>query len=331
MKRFLRYVLPLVAIFGLTATLSALAGVTPSSVVSLRSPTPVLNGPVLSGRILNIGEATTIVPSSGAGVQRPVGSFLYDRAGALGYIKTGSAATAWESLGPGSIGGGANAQGAALARASLVSGISPSLLTCFREDWGPTAAAGYADALVGSGAVATSATTSDVGGILSQTTGATASSRARRHVPAFLFPRPDTGRFYLAVRVSVPTAVDAATIAEVGVFDNGGTNTIAAGICGSTSTTNYVVNYDGLGGSCAGTRVSTGVLINAQQHEWEIWGVGDGKIHFALDLSEVVGSPFTMATPGTLSNRPMFDVQNGTTAAARTQNLDWWLGCWSQT
>jgi hypothetical protein len=62
-----------------------------------------------------------------------------------------------------------------------------------------------------------------------------------------------------------------------------------------------------------------------------MWSVADGKIHFAIDLVEVVGSPVTMGSPPTAAMAFYIDVLNQATAANRSLDVDYFHLCWSET
>jgi len=333
LKRLIRYVAPLVVIFGLAGLLRlADAGVTPSSITSLRSPTLVFNGPNLSSQLLRIGETGSVPPYLGSGLQRPVGSFLYNPNGALAYIKTAAGPTGWEQLSAGSIAAGTTDQGALTARASQLVGFGTGM-TCFREDFVTTAPTGYATILAGSGTSSASAL-NDVGAHWILATGATASSRVRFGGNGNVIGKPNTNRFYMAWRWAVTSGVDAQTNAGVGFSDISiaGVN-FGPAVCGATSTTNYVFQYDSTGAAtCSGTKVaSNSIAINATLHVWEVWALADGKLHFAVDFTEQVTSPVTMVSPGSNSNRLQADVLNGTTAANRAIDMDYYQICWGET
>ena len=331
MKKLLSYVLPLAALFAITGALSAIAGVTPSSITSLRSPTLVFNGPSIGAQLLRIGETRSVPPSIAPGVQRPVGSFLYDPSGAFAYVKTNAGPQGWEQLVSGSITAGGTSYGQLVGRAVSLVGFG-SALTCWREDFAATAPTAYATILAGTGTSAASAN-NDVGAHWLFTTGATAASRVRFGGQGNVIGRPDTARFYAAFRFAVTTAIDAQTSLAVG-FTN---NSIAGvqfgpGICGGVSTGFYVFGYDAQTlATCAGSTVTTTVAVSTVQHLWEVWGVGDTRLHFAADGVELGNSPVTQASAGTNSLRWQTDTLNGTTAASRVTDMDFVQICWNQT
>lgn len=332
-KALLLYVAPLVALMILAALIPQAplqAGVTPSSITSLRSPTPVMNGPIAGGRLLEIGETFVVPPTLGSGLQRPVGSFVYN--GAQAYIKTGSGPTAWELLQQGAIGGNGTFTAQLNQRASSVTGLSSSSLMCFHEDVIANPSGLYSTTLTGSG-TSTLAIGNVVGGWLLNATGATAASRSQVKTVGTVFGPPGTNRFYMAVRAAIPTAVDAQTLAEIGIFDVAANRTLGFCAAGSTSTTIYQLSYDSTGtcGAGGGTFASSGVAISTATRIWEMWSVGDGKIHFAIDFTEVGTSPVTPASMPTNSVRPLVDVLNQTTASNREIDVDYMHLCWSQT
>lgn len=335
MKKLLLYVFPLAVIFALAHMLPSEAGVTPSSITSLRAPTPVLNGPILAGHPLNVAEVSILSPLSangGAGLQRPVGSLIYAQAGNGAYVKTGPLATNWEFLTLGSIAGSANAAGARVARAAALTGISASLITCAREDYvNGNQPPQNTVAIAGTGS-ATSSTGDFVGGRILVSTGASASSFVVLSSATTIFGRPDTNRFYYGFRASPESASDGQTNIGVGVAIVSFLRSILIGSCGATSTANWTLNRDG-STACGGTVTDLGVALPSPGvfTVGEMWSQADGKIHIALNGTEVTGSPFTMAASPVNSMRTYTAAVNGTTAANRGIDIDWWTACWSET
>lgn len=71
----------------------------PSGLQTIPAGLPVMPGPMLGGQPLRIGE--TVSPGfdpRASGLQRPVGSLVYSRAGDVYYVKTGPLATDWSNL-----------------------------------------------------------------------------------------------------------------------------------------------------------------------------------------------------------------------------------------
>ena len=335
MKKLLRFALPLAVLFVVVATLNAIANTTLSGLVTLPSPTFVMPGPIITGQALRLGESIGINVTPG--LTRPVGSMAYQRDGQVAWLKTGPGSSAWEQIRPGSQ-AVAGSAGYWTTRAQSLA-VFPSnggvggVITCLRDDFDATPAAPlYVTTAAGSATLAVAGSTSIVGGMWDLSSGATAGSTAFLWTPSTPFGRPDTQRFYLASRFAVTTAIDSATNATVLLGGGGITPNIGIGICGTTSTTIFQAWYDGAGTTCGGTKVSTGVsFVAGVQHQFEQWGLGDSKVHFAVDQLEIAGSPFTMAAAPAVSQRASIIVGNGATAATRTLEIDWWQFCWSET
>lgn len=97
MNRAPRYLIPLLSLFAVVATVRAIeAATTLTGQVTIPSPTMIQPGPILSGQGLRIGESiiTSFDPRV-SGLSRPVGSVVYTRDGTLGYAKTGTGSTSW--------------------------------------------------------------------------------------------------------------------------------------------------------------------------------------------------------------------------------------------
>jgi hypothetical protein len=302
-----------------------------SSQQTLPAGIVVQPGTNLSGQAIRIGEsvAATFDPRT-SGLARPVGSWVTARDGASAYAKVGTGNTAWEKLGAGAFAGDATRPGQLTARAAFLTGISPTALTCWRDEYvyNPTTLGINSNS--GTGTVGT-AVGDTVGGRLTVSSGATAASIGLHTSAATVFGRPDTNRFYVAVRSIVQTTIDAQTSIGVGASINALNNSWMLGVCGATSTVNYTFQYDGIP-PCSGTVVNSGIAVSVGTAVlFEVWGVADGKLHAAIDGTELSGSPFTMASSPTNSMRTYITAKNGTTAAARTVDLDFYQACWSET
>lgn len=338
MKRLLVYALPLAALFIIVAALNAIANTTLSGLVTLPSPTFVMPGTIFSGQALRLGESSSTDPSTVNTFQRPVGSWITSRDGTKAWIKTSTfAGSGWEALKQGAQVSG-NSFGFILTRAQSLTQISPvgaaaGVLTCVRDDFyqSPTAPL-YVPSASGTATLAVSPSTSIVGGAVAVSTGATAASVGAFWTPSVIFGRPDTTKFYAAARFAITTAIDAQTKLIVSMGSASFTSNVGFGICGAGSTVNYEAFYDGAGTECGGTLAGTGVAYaNGAKHLFEMWGLADGKVHFAVDQVEIAGSPFTMASSPVVSQRAGVVTINGATAAARTLEIDWWQHCWGET
>lgn len=332
MKLFRRYVLPLALLFVVAGAVRGIAGTTLTGQLTIPSGTLVQPGAILNGQALRIGESiTNSFDPRVSGLDRVVGSLAYSRSGALAFIKTNTPPTSWERILPGSIGGAGTAAGITTARAQFL--IGPSLgLTCFRDDfvYNPSGAVGAIYTSLSGGTGSFSPSTTSVGGQETATTGATANSTALLATNATVFGAPASNRFYFAARMAVTSAIDANTFAIVGLQVNGFAQDIAMGVCGNSSTANYVVQYDGT--DCAGTLTPTSVAYtNGTFHVFELWGIGSAAFRAAIDGIEVPGSPFTQLSAPAGALRLMFDLRNGVTAATRTLSVDWFHACWIET
>lgn len=183
-------------------------------------------------------------------------------------------------------------------------------------------AANWNLAVVGSGA-ATQLIVDEGGGVHQLATGATGASSAAADTLAPMIRRVDNQAWWMAFRMKVTTAIDAAAKVYCGVSDipGGGTKSIAIGVFGANSTVNFVLQYDG---NEAGSFVSTGVAIDTSFHVFEVWTTGDGKLHMAVDFGADItpsGTAMVAATTNAVSLRR--SAQNGATAAARTSRVDW--------
>jgi hypothetical protein len=181
-------------------------------------------------------------------------------------------------------------------------------------------AMGWSQQLVGTGAGAT-LLNDEGGGVHQLTTGATAASSATAFTNPPLVRNVSTTPFYFATRIKLTTAITAQTIAVSGLINAVlGTKTIAVGAVGALSAVNFVLQYDGL--VPAGSFASFGVALDTNFHTFEVWAVGDGKLHFAIDFGSDLG-PVTQAAAPTDSCSPTRQVLNGTDAVTRTIRFDW--------
>ena len=126
----------------------------------------------------------------------------------------------------------------------------------------------------------------------------------------------------MAARVKFATAVDSQAVLAVGYMNSAASAfSVGIGIRGSTSTTQIIYGYDCTSNFAGGT---TGNLlaVDTAWHTVEIWWVGDGKVHFAIDGTES-GTGYTPSSPD--SGLGMFKTwsTNGTTAANRELDIDW--------
>lgn len=174
--------------------------------------------------------------------------------------------------------------------------------------------------LVGTGATSY-ALTDEAGGVIQMASGATAASSVNEFTDSPMVRATGTGVWYMAHRSKITTAVTAATVAYVGLFNAGSTRTLTSGFFGGLNATNFVVQYDG---NESGSSVNLGVAVDTAYHIFEEWGVGDGKLHCSIDLSSTdVCAGLTMASPATDSHSVIRTVKNGADAVNRAIRTDW--------
>lgn len=159
------------------------------------------------------------------------------------------------------------------------------------------------------------------GGIHRITSGATAASIYNFYSNQSVVAHQGTDRWYVAWRFKVQTAITAQTIAAVGIWGPQANPTVTVGVYGSSSTVNFVLQYDG---SRAGTFVSTGKAIDTNFHIVEMWVQGDSKIHASMDGGTDIG-PATQASAANDQYCLYATVGNGTDAVTRNVDLDWGL------
>lgn len=185
---------------------------------------------------------------------------------------------------------------------------------------------GWFPNVVGTGSFAVNSA-AFVGGLYRLTSGATASSVYRQMSLFSTIGPPGTSRWYMAWRMRLQTVPDAQTACGVGMWNTANDKTIMIGAYGAGSTSNFVVQYDG---NNAGTFASTGVPLDTAFHVFELWGVGDGKVHSRVDG---VGTDVnaTLVSPATQACFPMMQAANGSTAAAQVEDVDYCLALHGRT
>lgn len=289
----------------MSSSLSGLAMI-PSGVL-------VMPGPVVAGQALRIGEAcaATFDPRV-TGLARPVGSMLFSRDGTVAYQKTSNTDRGWTIVGvaaalPGTV---AAVRAAAILGASIDSVVG----TDFENDtW-------YSTALVGTGSVVP---TTDRGGVLLLSTGATSSTAAiRAHGSGaggpLIVANMNTDLWYMRARMQLTTAIDAA--ASCGVFlSNSGTGNPYAfmGVLGAASIAFWILQVTTNGGVT--TNLVSAVAIDTNWHTFESWNTG-AAVFFAIDGATQGSIP--IVNLGTNGGQPYAWAANGGTAANRAIKLD---------
>jgi hypothetical protein len=164
--------------------------------------------------------------------------------------------------------------------------------------------------------VTASAALNWVSGGLSFTTGATAGSVARLllladSLGAFGKIVRSGANWAISARFAVTTAITAQTNAWVGCENNAGTNALAMGVVGATSTTNFVLK------GLTGTPINSGVAIDTTMRTHRAWRVGT-TVAYSVDNTIVTGNADINADV-----MPYAICQNGTDAVNRAMTVIW--------
>jgi len=177
---------------------------------------------------------------------------------------------------------------------------------------------GWVEQLINTGAT-TLAVGTEGGGVSQLSTGVGASSNANHTTKSPIIRAVGTVPWYFAGRMKITTAVTAQSTAATGLLDVAGTKTLYCGFIGGLSAVNFGFQYDGIG---TGTFLNTGVAVDTNWHVFEIWGLGDGKLHAAFDFGADLG-PVTMSAAPAGSVYIQRVITNGTDAVARTALHDY--------
>jgi hypothetical protein len=157
-------------------------------------------------------------------------------------------------------------------------------------------------------------------GVNNLTSGANAASSmlALSDLPAIA--NVATAPWYVAHRMKCISGKTAQTTMVSGLCDPTMANkTISGGFNGALNANNFVFQYDGLN---AGAAIDTGVVFDLNFHVYEMWGRGDGKVHFAFDFGADLGN-VTMAAPAATAHSLYRLAANGTDAVARLLRSDY--------
>lgn len=130
-------------------------------------------------------------------------------------------------------------------------------------------------------------------------------------------PRVDTSVGYVRRRVIFETAYDANDVAFFGLQNNTSNGTMGIGFIGSMDAVNVIFQYDG---NLAGSHLDLFVLDTAI-HVIEMWWLGDGIVHVAVDEVEI-GSGVTPAAPITTVMHTFDLCTNGATGAVDRRMAD---------
>jgi len=125
----------------------------------------------------------------------------------------------------------------------------------------------------------------------------------------------------IEMRAQIATAVDAQGTIVMRLMDSAGTSYIEYGMRGSVSTTHLMIR-DAAGG--AATSFTTGQAVDtAAYHTYGIYVPASGGPAVALYDGAVIGQIAGNIPAATTDMAFEFFAGNGTTAAARTLNIDW--------
>lgn len=248
----------------------------------------------------------------------------------IGYLRAGiltlalaaagcSEASAKTITSPGASGSGVSAN-TVLGRAQSKAGAT--ITKCMGSDFDTDT--WYKTTLAGSGAVTPS--TTDKGGVLSITTGATSGSLAliNAHGTINLVDNLATSRWYLVTRLIVTTAINSNARVGTGFFTSAvGNPSIFWGINGGTSTGFFSFRIDNNAGATTDSGITT-LAVDTAYHVLESWS-NTTTISFAAD-GTVLDTALASAA-GTSAVSPMVAALNGGTAAARTVKVDYMYLC----
>lgn len=237
-------------------------------------------------------------------------------------------------------GGAGSAQSGLINTGVAVAGFpatgAPNAFGSFWDDWLKAEAAAVVDGWTPTpgGVAGTVVLSSGVaGGVIRLASGATLNGGIRENSVLAVVNSTGASRWYQATRARFPLAVDAETMAAVGLLDMTPAKSISIGVHGSSSAVNFTVNYDGVVGTLgvnppSGSFVSTGKAIDTAFHLFEMWCVGDNILHARVDSGAEVTA--TMAAASVIGNRMFFQAQNGATAADRQIEIDYILQLFSR-
>ena len=220
---------------------------------------------------------------------------------------------------PPSISGGAGTMSDALNRAKALCGTT--MVKVFGSEF-ENDTAYRAAGTAGTGALSRS--TTDKGGVITCTSGATANSTIQ------LFPNgtttiwidnPNTTRWYVAAKVKWTTTVDSqATLSLLLSTAASGFPVTRFGLSGGTSTTNLTVSFTNNAGVNQYAATTAVAYDTTSWHLLEEWNDGT-NIYFAYD--GVTAGSAANTNMGTSAVVPQIFCTNGTTAAARTILCDY--------
>lgn len=205
----------------------------------------------------------------------------------------------------------------ALARAQSVLGptLGATITKVFGTDF-DTSSWIATPTLAGSGAAALS--TTERGGVMNMSTGATGSSSViiKPFGAAGLVINPTTDVWYMRSRFRQAAAMDANTYNSVGI--QGTSDAVLFGAIGTRSTTTFAYEVYN---NAAAVQSSGSLVVTYDQlfHIFEAWG---DTVNFYIAVDGTIRA--TVPIPATTTNpcAPQLFVSNGATAANRAQNVD---------
>jgi hypothetical protein len=212
------------------------------------------------------------------------------------------------------------------ARALSFLGLSSGDSTVFEhfEDFtmfatATAAPAGWANvSAVGSGGI-NGGTAQRAGGWVRLTTGATAVSTVELFHRGTTIGAISTVKWYIATKFALTTTPDSQTVILNAITNTASNKSIGIGFRGSLNANNFIVQYDGI---YTGTALDLAVAKDTAVHVVEAYGTGTTTLNARIDGGSAVTAVMASAPTDTMLG---FDIllQNGTTAASQTEDIDW--------
>lgn len=202
-------------------------------------------------------------------------------------------------------------------RAASLLGVPVSSLVVDMQHWAGGGYGTYGPPQTDFTATVTFAADLGGGGWKRHSTGATAPSLCYILGNTKPFARMDTGKGYLRRRVKFETAMDANDIAFYGLQNEAANASAGVGFIGALDPANLILQYDG---NLAGSHLDL-IPLDTAIHVIELWYLGDGKLHVAVDGVEI-GSGVTLAAPMTSVLHTVDWCTNGATGAVDRRMAD---------
>lgn len=170
--------------------------------------------------------------------------------------------------------------------------------------------------------------TTERGGVLTLSTGATANSFAVMYphgTTTIYIDNPQTAKWYIRCRFKMTTAVDAAALIYMGFATAaGGAPLLDFGLLGNLSTGFISGSTTNNAGAVQASFTSTVAFDTTAYHIAEVWGDAT-TIRFAWDAA--ILSSTAVANIGTNPVTPTVVAGNGATATTRTCTVDYLFAC----